>query len=302
MTNFSKSFVATLIVLVVLLTIVPAALAASVGVKISPLILKYSVEKGHKTSGVVTVINPNSFNIKVKSEVEDFVMGNEQGAPQFFPQGSGVTTLASWIKVSIKELNLKPNEKKEVPFSINVPKDGEPGGHYAAVFFKTKSIKTAAGQTQVTVSGRAGTLVLVSVPGDITQSGQIAEFVSPGFLNKGPVDFKVRFKNTGNVHYQPSGDIKISSLLKSNILTLPVGKHYVLPKSIRELKAKWKTGYQFGIYTAKLNITDGDNKVLTKSVRFVIFPWKESLIVLTIIIIVIALFTVFRKKFQIVKK
>ena len=32
-------------------------------------------------------------------------------------------------------ITIQPGEKKEIPFTITVPKDAEPGGQYGAIFF-----------------------------------------------------------------------------------------------------------------------------------------------------------------------
>lgn len=272
-----------------------------VAIKISPLFLKYSLKRGEQAIGRVSVTNPNRFKINVQSEVEDFIQGDEIGTPQFLPQGAGITSLASGIKFSLDQFILAPLETKDISFTINIPKDAEPGGHYAALFFKMLPQKRN-GRTQLSVGGRAGTLVLVSVPGKVSQAGAIVEFSGPKLVNKGPVKFLVRFKNTGTVHYQPKGLIKISSTFNRKPASIKLDEHFVLPKSIRRYEPKWNTGYGFGIYRATLEIKDGRGRKLTKSLRFVIFPSKEALVVLGISLLIYASTSFFKSRYKITKK
>ena len=274
---------------------------APVSIKISPLTFKYSLDKGEKKSDLISITNRSKFEVQIQSQVEDFVMGDEEGTPQFLPQGSGTTSLATWVKVSLSKFTLAPLETKAVSFQISVPKDAEPGGHYAAIFFKTLP-KKAVKETTLGVAGRVGTLVLVEVTGEVKKTGEIVEFKAPKIVNRGPVNFKVRFKNTGTVHFQPKGAIKISSWFNKNLAEIPLQEHEVLPNSIRLLWGKWDCRYLFGLYKANLEMKDGEGKVLTASVRFFAFPWKIVLIVLAGIFILFVILRLLKKKFKIVRK
>ena len=272
-----------------------------IAIKISPITFKYKIDKDQTQKGVISVINPNDFSIEVESEVEDFLMENEEGVPKFLPQGAGKTTLASWVSVSLDKFSLAAQETKEVSFTISVPSDAEPGGHYAAIFFKTIP-GTEDSKTQLGVSTRVGALTLVSVPGNVSQGGEIVEFATPRFVGKGPIDVLARFKNTGTVHYQLGGTVKICNWFGKEVAKIDLPEHIVLPDSIRRFEAKWETNYLFGKYTAKLEMTDGAGKAHSIDKSFFAFPWKEGLIVLGAVLLLLAILMCAKKKFKIVKK
>jgi len=217
------------------------------------------------------------------------------------PKGSGKTTLASWIEVSADNFYLSPNETKEIPFTITVPANGEPGGHYAAIFFKTEPTSTK-GQAQLEISGRVGALVLVSVPGQVSKTGEILEFKTPKFVNSGPVKLFVRFKNTGTVHYQLGGTIKIYNWLGKETATVQLPEHLVLPGSTRQFEGSWKANFLFGKYKARLEMKDGGGNTRTAEAIFFAFPWKIGLIILGSLLILINITYIIKRKFKIVRK
>lgn len=299
--NYRRYYIILIVFLLMFQSLAFVAFAKPQALKITPLTLRYSLKRLEKSSGSISIINPNRFAIKVQTETEDFIQGDEAGTPQFLPKGSGITSLANWIKFDQKEISLDPLETKDATFKITVPKDAEPGGHYAAVFAKSVPIK-GKGQNTISISGRVGTLILVTVPGAIVQTGKIIDYTGPKFVNSGPIDFLLRFKNTGTVHYQPKGTIKISSMFKKEVKTLSLEPHFVLPKSVRKYNKQWITGSGFGIFNADVELIDGEGKTLKDSIKFVMFPWQQSLMILGGIILVFWARKNFRTKFQIVRK
>lgn len=255
--------------------------AESMAIKVSPLIIPLELVPGKISEATITITNPNSYQIKILSEVEDFLVSDERGTPQFLPEGSGQTTLASWIKV-IDSFTLEPNEAKEIPFQIIVPKDAEPGGHYGSILFKTQ---TPSQEGKLSVSGRLGVLILASVPGDISKKGEIVDFNSLKMVDKGSIDFSVRFKNTGTVHYQPKGKIQIYNWFGRKAGEIELSRHYLLPGSVYNFEEKWPRNYLFGQYKAVLEVEDGAGVIHTSTLSFFVLPWEELLIVTGLVLL-----------------
>ncbi|MCX6811183.1 MAG: hypothetical protein NT039_00610 [Candidatus Berkelbacteria bacterium] len=265
----------------------------SISLKIAPLTYKLTIQRGESDSEIVSIINPNQIPIKVVAETSDFVQGDEEGSPKFVDKEVGKTALASWIDIDQKEIPLEPNEKKDITFTVNVPNDAENGGHYAAIFFKTVPKEGEGGQ--ITISNRVGSLVLVTVPGDIKSTGEIVEFKVPKYSQKGPIDFVARFKNTGTVHYQLGGTIKITNYFGKEVVKLDLPEHIVLPDSIRRFEAQWLVKWAVGRYEANLEMRDGDGNLRTSNAVFYIFPWKIALAILVLIILLIVIIIIVKK-------
>ena len=213
-------------------------------------------------------------------------------------------------------LSIFSGSRKDIKFRINVPKDAEPGGHYAAIFATTQPPEEDVGLGENT-----GVLLLVTVPGDIRENAELLEFsLASGkkVYNRPPVEFLVRIKNEGNVHFKPLGEITINGWAgeKTAVPANPK-RGNVLPKSIRafhplwegavekggfmqELKNEWKY-FGFGRYNAHLDMVwgSGDERFVG-NVKFWVIPWRLIIVGLIVLIIILLLIRGYNK--AIVKK
>lgn len=101
---------------------------------------------------MVKVTNDTGKAVTLYTSREDFVAGDDTGTPTFVKpqnQGSDAFSLSNWISIEDKNLTLANGETREVKFSVKVPANAEPGGHYGAIFFAP-----AADKGQVSVIQR----------------------------------------------------------------------------------------------------------------------------------------------------
>jgi len=277
---------------------------------ISPPVTEFSANPGDVLSGVVKLISDEAVPKTFYASCQPFTSRGETGEPAFLEEEIEEFTLASWIELEETVVVLDQMERKEIAYTIKVPKNADPGGHFAVIFWSTQPPVLKG--TGVAIAGKIGTLVLLRIAGEIEEKGQLLEFDtidSRGFFTRLPVDFYLRFENQGNVHLKPQGEIKIEGLF--NVTSTPatllvnMAGGNVLPDSIRryenswtksglvfspqgffeELKAQWK-GFSLGKFTARLNLFYGvEGKQVRAEKSFWVFPW---LLILTIAIGVIA--------------
>ncbi|MGC9610984.1 MAG: hypothetical protein ABSE68_02075 [Minisyncoccia bacterium] len=271
---------------------------AQVGISLFPIKFNITIEPGRSYSDTVTVINPNDFSIGVKPEIEN-ISGGDEGSIDLIdtdiPHG-----LTAWISINKDSFDLGPQERRQIPFAINVPENGEPGGHYGAILFR--SIPPAGGAVSgVGISGRVGSVVLVNVPGQTSAIGAIENFVGPdSFVSHGPVNFSFKIKNTGNTHFEPKGNIILTGPFMGKI-EVPFDSRIVFPDHDRTFTAVWDNKYGFGPITANLNITIGDSGAQSSSLTFFMFPWQEALVVIAMLCLIWFGWRSMKKKFRIVR-
>lgn len=247
------------------------------GVSISPLKFEYTVEANKGQSGKVKVTNDTDSALTLYTSKEDFIAGDESGTPTFVKAKDKTTdefALSNWISLSEDHFTLAKGESKEVSFTVTIPKNAEPGGHYGAIFFAP----APKDGSKVSVVQRIGALILINVPGSVEVNGTMSGFLvgtkkdntftEESEFNSFPVTFETRFQNAGNVHIKPTGKIEIydeAGKLITNVgreaLYTPQGAYIgdiltdyipvndglgnVLPKSIRKFESIWEgIGYQ----------------------------------------------------------
>ena len=277
----------------VLLALYPSLSRAqgSVVLSVSPTLFEMTANTAQTWQSSIRVINANQFPITVYAEPVNFAPRGEGGdsslIPIFDSEDDGAT-LAEWISVTPDEIVIPPEQTVSVPFTISVPADAAPGGHFAAVMIGTRSFDNTAGQAQVETSQVVTSLVFLRVAGDITESGNIREFTtSNSVYERADATFSVRFENTGNVHLQPQGEIEIKNMWGQVRGVIPVNKHSqfgnVLPESIRNYTFHWSSDWaiaDIGRHTAEITLAYGENtrQFVDSSTSFWIIPWKLLLL------------------------
>lgn len=205
-------------------------------------------------------------------------------------------SLASWISVNPVEAVVPARGSQTFAFSVKVPDNAEPGGHFGSVIVKTNPVALDA--TGAAVSQEAGPLILVSVAGDITESANIVEFKSQkNFWEKGPIILETRVENKGNVHFKPSGIITIKNMFGREVTKINLEERNVLPDTIRKLVNEWDPGFAVGRYSADLSIVFGPNQTLTTATTsFTIFPYKVIVPALVGLVLLLVLIVRSRKR------
>jgi hypothetical protein len=251
----------------------PAVTLASTGLAIQPVKLDQTLKPGDHAEGEILLTNSSDTPVDVEPSVEDFIPTAGAESIKFVDRAPGVTSVRDWIKLSTtKPFVLALGEQRTIPYSIDVPIDAEPGGHFGAVFFKATQVGGTTGSLKV--GTQVGMLVLIAIPGNHLEKGQILDFTAPAFLQSGPVPFSIQFENTGTVHFEPKGSIVITNMLGQKAAEVPLGGQVVLPTSVKLLRFDWApVGFLFGRYGATATLYDGEGDALTAStIHFWVIP------------------------------
>lgn len=270
--------------------------ARPIGITIAPIKYKIETDPGQILNQTIAVINPNEFDLRVQAEFQDFKVDKNNNI-QWLPANiENPYKMSDWIDISREIITLEPKEEKQLPFTITVPADARPGGHYAAVFF------TGVLEQEGTVGAvpRVGSLIILNVSGDVVKTGQFLDFAGPFLVDQGPINFVLTFLNTGTTHYEVKADISISRIFGSKE-TISSEKKFVYPDIERKIKAQWDKKRPFGIYQATAKIIDGQDNEHILSKNFIAFPYKLGLIGLAILIVLYFLYRRFKKKFKLVR-
>ena len=260
--------------------------AGNVGLSIQPLKATHKLQPGESVSGVIQITNASDGAVNLETKVEDFVPLAGTYNIQIVQRAPGVSTVRDWITLDApKSFVLAKGAAKNVSYTIKAPANAEPGGHFGVALFKATEIKE--GQ-QLKVGTQVGMLILVTVPGSRLEKGNVLDFSGPLFVKKSPINFTIKFENTGTVHFEPKGAITITNMFGKEIGNVAVGGQVVLPTGVRDLTASVNfDGVLLGRYTAALKMFDGEgNEIATRSHAFYAFPlWYAVAFFATIIVL-----------------
>jgi hypothetical protein len=295
----------------------------------SPVLMELAANPGEQVNAKFTLTNEEQDTKTLYLLARNFEAKDESGVPSFSPKKEG---LASWIDMPAS-VTVGPRERKDVRFSIPLPGNLEPGGYFAAIFAASQP-PAESGDGSIAIGSELGTLVLLNVPGSITEGTKILEFKnkSKSFYTSLPVDLYFRFQNSGQTWVKPKGDVVIHNTFggTTKIISANPDGANVLPKSIRRFEVAWlqsggaevqdqnserppetphgfwgKVGYEWkyfalGRYSADLTLTYNNDTGTTQtaSVAFYVFPWHFLIIAIPAIIILLWLLWFFLKRYN----
>lgn len=258
----------------------------AIGIAISPPTFEISANPGETIANRIKVQNLTDKPLGITVDRRNFTALGEEGAVGLTEEETPFS-LAAWISVSPSEAEIPAKSTAVFAFTIDIPTNAEPGGHFGSIVFQTRG-KIPKGQTGAAVSQEIGALVLLRLAGDTTEKAAIESFKAKKFfVEYGPVEFEARVKNQGNVHIKPTGTITVSNIFGKKVASFAVEPRNVLPDAIRKIPATWERKFLFGKYTATASLVYGSqNESLTASAAFIGFPYRVAGGVLLVLIIV----------------
>lgn len=280
---------------------------------ITPVRYEIQGDPGQTVVKEMTIINEESAPVTYYSSFANFEAQGETGSASFVEPKDDIGT---WMHTE-NSVEVGPGEQKTIQFSIDIPQNAEPGGHFGVIFWGNSPEREEDGK-QLSVSAKTGLLVLLSVKGDVKEGGGVLDFITKDnkfWYNSLPVSFVYRFKNDGGDRIKPAGKIQIRNTvflpakkldanpMNGNILPASTRKftvdwiNYTEPKDAPVVTGKiksffhralyqWKN-FAVGLYSAHLNLTYGTKgETASKTVYFFVFPWQLLICLIVIFTIV----------------
>jgi hypothetical protein len=162
------------------------------------------------------VNNPNDHPVSVTIEAVDAITGELTGV-QLGKPGSPKSLTSRWVVVSTPEITLAPSTYRDIPFTVHVPADANPGQYLAGVSASVP-LSAADAAAAKAPSGQAGfsmairfqraIAVEIDVPGPRAPRLQVSGVdpqATPGGVNLG-----VHMANVGNAFARGSGVIRVA--------------------------------------------------------------------------------------------
>ena len=232
--------------------VAPVALFApsnSFTITFTPPLLQLSIEPGEVWASTLKAVNTNDYEITLYATVMNFSANGDEGQGKFTPIVGESTeektaTLAGWIDVAKESVVVAPGRSVDIPFSVRIPDNASPGGHYAAILVGTQPLDQEPGGPVIRVSSFISSLFFVRIKGDVFENASIREFTAgSSWQSTSRVPMSLRVENTGTVHILPAGDVVVYDMWGVERGRVPVNQNNnfgnVLPHSTRKFEVEW---------------------------------------------------------------
>ncbi|MGF7229410.1 MAG: WxL protein peptidoglycan domain-containing protein [Candidatus Saccharibacteria bacterium] len=277
--------------------------------KVSPVRTDLTINPGSSQTIDVYVQNISNSQIDLHPVVNDFVAGtDESGTPNILLNENQSAPIRSFRKyvTPLSDFTVAANDIHDVKVTITIPKGADAGGYYGAVRFEPSS---ANSNKMLSLSASVGSLVLVTVPGNLTEKANIAsldvrhvdpkthkELAGSFFTSGKELAGAVRINNTGNIQVEPFGKVllkKSGKVLASYDINNTAPRGNVLPDSVRKFEFDIsKNVGAFGKYTLEANLGYGTKgQLLTATDTFYVVPVPVMIIIAAVLVVV--LFAIF---------
>jgi len=245
---------------------------------VAPGIIRDTVAPGVTFTSQITVGNGTDQPAAFHASAAEFA-ANEPVDPAF----RKAFDASPWFTISAPDFLLLGQQARTIDVRIAVPRDAEPGGHYATIFFSSFVPDQANPGSSTVINARIGVQVLLTVTGAIKEHaspvGKVA--VAPFQGEAGPTPMSLTIRNDGNVHLDPAGSIVVRDVFGRKVTELPLTGGLVpgsgptlLPGTQRRYEVTWEHGLRFGYYRAEATVAVGSQgtKIAVASTRFVLLP------------------------------
>lgn len=272
------------------------------GLAVTPPSFEIAGNPGATITNTVRLENMKSTPVRLAVDRRNFAAIGEDGAIGL-TEDTDTFSLASWITVDPADVVIPPKSTRTFTFSIKVPLNAEPGGHFGSLIFRSITDDTLTG-SGASVAQEIGSLILLKLAGDTKEGAHNESFTTTKSLYEyGPVQFDSRVKNLGNVHLKPYGNITITNMLGQKVATIEYDAKNVLPGAIRKISAEWPTKWRFGRYNATSVLIYGSNNTqLANVTSFYILPYRLMAVVLVVLIVLGLMFYKSRKRLSLAWK
>lgn len=218
--------------------------------QVSPVRTELNITPSTAHSGIVKFKNTGTEKLSVQLSAEAFSVNNETYDYTFEPSSD----ISNWVHFSSDLIDIEPGQIRPVQYAINVPIDAEPGGAYISLFGASLP---SSDEGSIQSTERVGSLLYITVTGDVTKTGSLLGFSSP-FAGFGETPWSARIHNTGSAHF--IGDYTVSTkTLWGTTISEQSDAPLVMPNTIRLIQGALEPPQWLGVYIIHYNIALGDN-------------------------------------------
>ena len=307
-----RRLVAVLTASFLILAVLPAGAQerpSGSGLSISPTTSEFTIARGQAQKLDITLKNVTVSDITAQAYINDFTSDGQSGSPKIItdPNKRLPTSIRNFV-FGLEDVPLSRGEQKKLTIALQVPADAVPGAYFGIIRYKAVPAGENAPESgEVALSASVGSIVLITIPGKVTEQVQLSAlhvYNGPhegAFFFRKPTDIGVEVRNLGNGFVKPFGTIELQDTFGKEVYnyqlnnTTPRGN--ILPSSSRIFTNKPKNIDKPGRYTITASVAYGTgSEVLTLKKTFWYVPaWLLFTVIGVLVVLLLIAFRAYWK-------
>lgn len=238
----------------------------SESILLTPTSKRYELNAGATKTDSFKIVNDGSSKLTFIVYARPYAVEGEDYKSNYESDSSNADAY-KWVQYEKASFELEPGQSTDVKYTIRVPADAAPGGHYGVLFAETQASGTVNGTT-IAQKKRVGAILYAQVNGEVTTSGSFLGSKTPLFQFKAPIEVRQRVKNGGNTDFTVRSGVEVSDLFGG--LKYKNDKDAVIfPGTTRAIVNDWVNPAWIGLYKVEQTAVFLDTNRST--VNYVIF-------------------------------
>ncbi len=246
---------------------------------LSPTSKRYGIDAGSTKTDSLKIINDGASEFSFVMYARPYSVNDESYSPDFVSDAKNADAY-KWVQFDQPSYSIKPGQTIEVGYTIRVPNNATPGGHYGVLFAETQPSGSVNG-TAIIRKKRVGAILYTTVNGDVTTSGSYKGATVPFFQFKAPLAISQRVSNEGNTDFAVKHNVVVSDLF-GNVKFRSDKEQSVLPNTTRELVNDWTNPQWIGLYKVDQRAEFLDTKESSSDYVLLVPIWAYLTLVLFI--------------------
>lgn len=263
----------------------PAAFAVSAdeteSITMSPVSKHYELDAGLTTKDAIKIVNTGKKGYDFIVYARPYtIVNSDYDNPNYSDEANKKANADAykWVEFDKEKYHLEPGETIEVNYSLKVPADEAPGGHYGVLFAETQS---ATGE-MIGRNKRVGSVVYATVKGDYKTGVEISKPSANLIQINPPLTANVSVKNIGNAGFITTVAYSVYDVFGGKKYSQQ-GEYDVIPDSTRAITQEWKESPNFGLFKVQLTAKALDKQASMESYVFMAPFWFYGVIAILIV-------------------
>jgi hypothetical protein len=256
-----------------------------ISVTLSPSRTQLELPAGTTYKGMLTIINSGASAYGFTVYTAPYSMSVETYDQPDFLTKKPRSDLHEWLTIEKKQFNLKSGETTTVPYTLELPRNASPGGHYGAVFIEVlptqKEQEEIATGNRIDRKKRLGTIFYTTVQGAVTRKGQIGASIVPLWQYAPPLIAERRVKNIGNTDFMINYSMTVKDVFGRQKFS-ETKEFPILPQTTRKVKLEWSKSVWYGLYKVETKTSFLTEQYRTENYVLLLPIWMAFILVVII--------------------
>lgn len=237
----------------------------------SEMIMNFQGKPGDVVTDTIRFFNDTPSGANASFSMKDFIYENntviyEEDRPISF-------SVQKWSTLNVDDVEVESKGYVDIKVTVKISEEAEMGEHMALL--EGAFLPSESADSQMKIATEIAPVVYVVVTDKTGNINLNKEWNLLGFkkdsLNGGHFTFTV--ENTGNVHLESQGSMKIKNLLSGKVVESKIPRVNLLPKNKKDILISWEKKELFGVYKADILFSMDGERFEKQEVTLFVIPW-----------------------------